>query len=112
MNHKSQSQAEKLELLGEAIGERRVIEVTYNGNTLRLEPYQVFVRNNALYLAGFNPEKSRRHNEEMTLGGYNLAGLSHMSVTDQSFEPVSTFEDAGIRPNDHVLLSVNSGVAD
>lgn len=111
MNQKSQPQAEKLELLGEAISARRAIEATYNGSILRLEPYQVFVRNNALYLAGFNREKSRRYDEEMTLGGYNLAGLSHVSVTDQSFDPNSTFDDAGVGPDDHVLLTVKSGGA-
>lgn len=110
MHNDSQAQTKKLELIGDAISRRRTIEATYNGGLLQLAPHQVFVRNDALYLAAFNGEKSRRHNEEPALGGYNLAGLSGVSVTDQTFEPLSSFDQAGMRLGDHVLLTVETGL--
>lgn len=110
--HNDEKQASKLELLGEAIRRRRNIDATYNGGVLRLSPHQVFVRNDAFYLGAFNAQKSRRHDEEPTLGEYNLAGLSKLAVTAQSFEPLQSFDRSGIRPGDEVIMAVESGPHD
>ncbi|HEY8604805.1 hypothetical protein [Tsuneonella suprasediminis] len=110
MQNGSQAQTEKLKLLGEAISRRQIIEASFNGGFLRLAPHQVFVRREALYLAAFNGEKSCRYDEESAFGGYNLAGFSGVSVTDQTSEPLSYFDQAGTRLGDPVLLTIETDV--
>lgn len=87
-----------MELLGETISNCRTIHATFNGGALRLSPHQVLVRKRSLFFAAFNAERSRRFDEEPTLGGYNLAGVSQLAVTDERFEPLPSFEMTGIHP--------------
>lgn len=109
MHNGTPSRQEKLELLHEAISRRRNVEARYNGVLLHLSPHQIFIRNEAFYLAAFNGGKSRRHDEEPKLGGYHLAGLSQLAMTGQDFEPLSAFDRSGMRPGDQVLVTVESG---
>lgn len=103
-----QPDARKMELVGEAITRLRIVEATYNGSVLRLSPHQIFMRNSAVYVAAFNAGKSRRHDEQPKLGGYNLAGLSQLAVTDEPFDPLPSFDGTAMRPGDHVLIAIEA----
>lgn len=99
-------QSDKAELAMEAIVERQSLTAIYNGKEMTIEPHQIFVRHDSLYLAAFNPAKSRRHDEDPSLGEYNLAGLSDLSLKGQKFEPLPSFDGQPQRQDDKVLICV------
>lgn len=41
-----------------------------------------------MYLKALNPNKSRRHDEEPTLGKFNIAGISEVTLSDRLFTPL------------------------
>lgn len=93
------------DLIGEAIRERRAISATYNGATLDLEPYNVFVRNGALFLSAFNPHKNRRVDSDPELGIFNLSGLSDVAIGD-AFTPAESLAALDESPERQVLIAV------
>lgn len=83
-----------------------MVAVTYNGTQLDLCPHQLIMRHQSVYLRALNPLKGRRHDEEPSLGNFNIAGLSNISVTEQPFEPLPAFEGKPEREDDRSLISV------
>lgn len=96
------------EILAEAIHKKRIVEATYNGASLKLAPYQLFVRHDALYATALNPQKSRRIDEEPNLGVFKLAGLSRLSLTDEPFEPVPNYAGQLPRPDDVLVTGIET----
>lgn len=101
--------AQSAEILAEAIHRKQIVEATYNTASMKLAPHQLFMRNDALYVAALNPGKSRRIDEEPALGVFKLAGLSRIALTDQPFTPVSPDSGKASRPGDVLLASVDEG---
>lgn len=96
-----------VDLIGEAIRERRAISATYNGATLDLEPYNVFVRNGALFLGAFNPHKNRRVDRDPELGVFNLSGLSDV-VLGKPFTPVEMLAAPNDNGDRQVLIAIEA----
>ena len=94
-----------VDLIGEAIRERRAISATYNGATLDLEPYNVFVRNGALFLSAFNPHKNRRVDRDPELGTFNLSGLSDVELGD-AFTPAEALAVPDENADRQVLIAI------
>ena len=44
-----------------------------------------------MYLRAFNPDKSRRHDEEPALGKFNIAGMSEVIMSKRPFTPLPSF---------------------
>lgn len=109
MQHPDDDLAAKAEIVAKAIHTREMIEATYNGASLKLSPHQLFVRNDSLYVGAINPMKARRQDEEPALGVFKLAGLSKVSATGLSFDPVTALGGQPPRPEDMVLASVAQG---
>lgn len=108
MQHSPESRARSAEILAEAIHERHLVEATYNGAVMKLAPYQLFVRHDALYVRALNPQKSRGPDQEPVLGVFKLDGLSGLALTDLPFDPVPSFESQLPRPDDVLVTGIES----
>lgn len=94
--------------MAQAIHEKCLIEATYNGAAMRLAPHQLFVRNEALHVRAFNPQKSRAADQEPVLGVFKLDGLSGVALTDMPFDPVPSFEGQLPRPDDVLVTGIEA----
>lgn len=94
-------------VIADAMRERRMVSAIYNSGELRLAPHQVVLRNGAFYLGAFNPAKSRRVDEEPSLGHYKLEGLSGLTLLDEVFEPLADSALGPARPDDVVIASID-----
>ncbi|MWV28206.1 WYL domain-containing protein [Aurantiacibacter rhizosphaerae] len=107
MQHETTLEKTTLATIAEAIQLKRVIMVTYNGERLQLNPHQLFARHHSVYLRAFNPAKSLRHDEDPTLGNFNIAGMSDIDVTTDAFEPLASFDAEVVKAGDNALVSVD-----
>lgn len=94
-------------VLAEAMRKRLMISVVYNSSTLTLAPHQVVLRNEALYVCAVNPHKSRRVDEDPALGYFKIEGLSHISLTEETFEPLPSEACLPAREDDRVIASID-----
>ncbi len=76
-------------LLIEAIARRLAIRAQYNGTEITLAPHQLFERHGDLFIGAYNPAKSRRSDEQPSLGYFKLKGLGQITLTDEAFEPLA-----------------------
>ncbi|WP_427965068.1 hypothetical protein [Altererythrobacter sp.] len=108
MQHNSDSHESTMEAVVRAIQTRRVIEAEYNGTRMMLSPHQLFVRHGSVFIKAYNPSKSRRHDEEPTLGVFNIVGMKNVMLTEQSFEPLVDFDGQLPRGDETSLEMVRS----
>lgn len=106
MQHGIADPTGQLEQLGRAIIGRRIVSAVYNGTSISLQPYILFVRNDAFYLGAFNPGKNRRHDEGFSLGLYNISGFSELALGAE-FSPLPGMPVAAPRDSDRVILSIS-----
>lgn len=106
MQHKTPSKSTPIETLAEAIQTCRMLEITYNGTPMSLHPYQMFVRNGAVYLSAFNPNKNWRSQEDWRLGHFNISGISDIAIAD-GFEPSSQLDTSLPREGDTLLMAMS-----
>jgi len=92
----------------EAIALRRVITATYNGCEMRLAPHQLFNRHGELFVGAFNTGKNRRDDDERRLGYFKLEGLSNVTATKDTFDPLPSFDGTVPKVGDEQLFSVSS----
>jgi len=92
----------------EAIALRRVITATYNGCGMKLAPHQLFNRHGELFVSAFNTEKNWRADDERRLGYFKLEGLSNVTTTNDSFDPLPSFDGTVPRGGDKQLFSVSA----
>ena len=83
-----------------------MIQATYNGAAIELQPYQIFIRNGAVYLGAFNPSKNWRSDEDLKLGYFNISGITDLALTD-TFEPSSHLNTGLPRDGDTLLLAID-----
>ena len=108
MQQMVQTHADKIELSMKAIIDRNTLTAIYNGNQMEIAPHQLFVRHVSIYLAALNPAKSRKRGEEITLGEYNLTGLTDLALSDKRFEPMPSFDGQPQRQEDRILICVRT----
>lgn len=94
-------------VLAEAMRKRLMISAVYNSSTLTLAPHQIVLRNDAFYLGAVNPNKARRHDEEPTPGYFKIDGLSQVSLTEETFEPLPPEACLPAREDDRVIASLD-----
>lgn len=75
-------------LVVEAIATCRMINARYNGQRIALAPHLLFERHGDLFIGALNPAKSRRVDEEPSLGYFKLKGLSDIALADEEFIPL------------------------
>ncbi|RVQ69501.1 hypothetical protein EKN06_04855 [Croceicoccus ponticola] len=90
----------------EGIARKLLMEAVYNGEKMVLAPHQLFTRNDALFVSALNTTRNWRSPEERRVGHFKLQGLSNVALTEQSFEPLPTFDDSPAREGDKQLFSV------
>ena len=96
-----------IDVIGEAIRDRRTISATYNGATLDLEPYNLFLRKGSVFLSAFNPRKNRRVDSDPELGTFNLSGLSEVALGD-CFDPIEALAEPAEDADRQVLIAVET----
>jgi hypothetical protein len=106
MQHVSDSTAPAERKFLEAIARKRLIVAEYNGSQLHLAPHQLFTRHGELFVSAFNTGKNWRDEGEFRLGHYKLEGLSNVSVTESSFEPLQTYDGTLPRAGDQQLFAI------
>ncbi|QZD91444.1 MULTISPECIES: WYL domain-containing protein [Qipengyuania] len=94
-------------VLAEAMRKRLMISAVYNSSALTLAPHQIVLRNDAFYLGSVNPNKSRRVDEAPALGYFKIDGLSQVSLTDETFEPLPPEACLPAREDDRVIASLD-----
>ena len=92
----------------EAIALKRLVVAEYNGNQLQLAPHQLFERHGELFVSAFNTSKKWRNEEEMRLGHFKLEGLTKVSLTENSFEPLQNYDGSLPRTTDKQLFAVDA----
>jgi hypothetical protein len=105
MQQPQQTEADRLDVIVQAIRSMNTLQAQYNGTALAIEPYQVIVRNNAFYLGAINPQKKRRHDELPSLGFFRISGLTQLEHAE-TFEPDMSVASGPSREGDHVVLSI------
>ena len=94
MQHDQTDAPRALDAIAHAIQNKRVIAATYNGARIELCQHELFVRDQSMFLRAFNPNKSRRHDEEPSLGKFNIAGMSEVTLSGRMFTPLPSFGKA------------------
>ena len=94
-------------VLTDSMRERRMISAVYNNSALRLAPHRIVLRNDAFYLGAYNPDKSRRIDEDPALGYFKLDGLSQVGLLDETFDPLPEEACLPVREGDQVIASLD-----
>ncbi len=74
-------------LLRAAIASRTCVTATYNRGKVKLAPYALYERDDALFLDAVTIERDGRPPREPKVGSFRLAGLVNLSSTKDRFEP-------------------------
>lgn len=90
----------------EAIATQRLISARYNGAEMALAPHLLFARHGDLFISALNPAKNWRSDEEPRLGHFKLAGLSEITLRDEEFTPLPSFDGSAPRDDDQSLFAV------
>lgn len=93
-------------VLFEAIARKRAVTAEYNGVQMRLAPHVLFERRGDLFLSALNMTKNWRADDEKYLGHFKLDGLGETVLTDESFDPLPSFEPAAPQPEDTLLMAI------
>jgi hypothetical protein len=80
------------QLLFEAIARKVCVIATYNRVEMKLAPHILYRRNDVLYIDAVALEKAGLPARELKLGAFHLAGLSRISLSDQTFENDALFD--------------------
>ena len=105
MQQDQPTEADRLDVIWQAIRSSTTLQVQYNGVALTIEPYLVIIRNDAFYLGAINPQKKRRVDELPSLGFFRISGLTQLKLGDP-FEPDVSVANGPTREGDRVILSV------
>lgn len=90
----------------EAIARRRAISARYNGGTLTLAPHLLYERHGDLFVGAFNLSKAWRSEDERQLGHFKLRGLGDVALSDETFEPLPTYEAVTPRAGDTLVFAI------
>lgn len=92
--------------LMEAIARQRIVTARYNGGEMRLAPHVMFERRGELFVSALNLNKNWRSLDEMRLGHFKLSGLNMTELTEDSFDPLPSYEPAVPQEEDLIVLAV------
>jgi hypothetical protein len=92
----------------EAIALRRLIVATYNGQEMRLAPHQLLTRHGELFLGALNTGKNWLNDDDRRLGYFKLEGLSKVQITNEPFDPLTSFDGTVPNSGDEELFSVHA----
>lgn len=81
-------------ILLEAIALKKCVIATYNRVEMKLAPYVLYKRNDALYVDAVPLEKAGLPPRFEKLGAFHLAGLNDVALADQVFEPGALYDPA------------------
>ena len=90
----------------EAIARKKAVSARYNGGEMILAPHLLFERHGDLFVSALNLSKVRRADDECQLGQFKLEGLAMMALTDVTFEPLATFQQAAPRSDDTMIFAI------
>lgn len=107
MQPPSEPAASSEKKLIEAIARLRVVTAGYNGSEMRLAPHQLFSRHGELFVSALNTRKNWRSDDERRLGHFKVSGLSSIALTDDTFEPLPSFDGSLPREGDEQLFAVS-----
>ena len=90
----------------EAIARKRAVTATYNGQSMKLAPHQLFERHGDLFISALNLSKNWRSDDERRLGHFKLDGLAATELSSETFDPLPNFEAKAPRSEDTLVLAV------
>lgn len=102
----SESRNDPRMVLFEAIARKRAVTAEYNGIQMRLAPHVLFERRGDLFLSAVNLTKNWREDDERYLGHFKLDGLGETALTDDSFDPLPSFEPTPPQPDDKLVMAI------
>jgi hypothetical protein len=76
------------EVLRNAMATRTCITAAYNGGRVKLAPYILYRRDDALFADAHTIERDGRPPREPKLGAFRLAGLTDLAATRDPFTPL------------------------
>ena len=74
-------------LLRRAIATQTCVSATYNRGRVKLAPYVLYEKDDALFLDAVTLEREGRPPREPKLGAFRLSGLSGLRIGTERFEP-------------------------
>ncbi|TMM48346.1 WYL domain-containing protein [Qipengyuania marisflavi] len=107
MQHNSPTIADLGQTLAQAIRNKQMVQAVYNAVPMDLAPHQIFVRNDALYVSAFNPQKKRREDESPALGHFKIAGLTNLHLTQDQFAPLPEEGRRLPRESDQLIFAID-----
>ena len=93
-------------VLFEAIARKRAVTAEYNGVQMRLAPHVLFERRGDLFLSALNMTKNWRSEGDKRLGHFKLDGLGETALTEDSFDPLPSFEPTAPQPDDKLVMAI------
>ena len=76
-----------LGLLRRAIASRTCVVATYNRGRVKLAPYVLYERDDAVFVDAVTIERDGKEPREPKLGAFRLSGLNDMHGTFERFDP-------------------------
>ena len=90
----------------EAVARKQTVEARYNGVMIKLAPHLIFERHGDLFVSALNMTKTWRTDEEPRLGQFKIAGLRDISLLEEPFDALPTYDGAAPRSDDVVVLTI------
>ncbi len=92
----------------EAIALKRCLAARYNKLALVLAPHVLYRRNDSFFIDAITVTREGLPPKEDKVGSYNLAGLSEVSVIDQSFEIHPLFDRMDVKYRDNTFFMIDA----
>lgn len=96
----------RLALLREAISTRTYILATYNKGRVKLAPYVLYERDDALFLDAVTVDRDGRVPRELKLGAFRLSGLADVEPASEHFSPEFPFSQEEPRYKQGILARI------
>ena len=81
-----------VEVIRQAIATRTCIAATYNRGQVKVAPFILYQRDDALFVDAITIERDGRPPREPKLGAFRLSGLSEVRATKEPFVPAVEIE--------------------
>lgn len=76
-------------LLQHAIASRTCIAATYNMGRVKLAPYILYRKDDALFVDAVTLERAGQAPRELKIGAFRLAGLRDVALLPEPFHPIA-----------------------
>ncbi len=90
----------------EAIARKHAVMAQYNGAMMKLAPHLLFERRGDLFVSALNMSKNWRSEDEQQLGHFKLKGLAMADLTDETFDPLPSYQPTVPHAEDTLVFAI------